>query len=422
MNEDKQLAVKVAILAMSLFLVIVCYSIVKPVRGALVVSDLGAASLPQVWIASSIVTGLLVMAYSKLLDYFNKPQVLLITSAFFGLTLLGIRLGMESPRPWLSGAFYVWGEVFSVMMVEQVWGLAADSFTTAQAKRCYGLITAGSVIGGVVGSALVLVILKYTGTRNLIYVCIACLVPLVAGAFFLKDGESQGGGKPEAQPASTGALEGFRFIAGSRYLGLIALLVLLNQVVSNLIDFQSNAVAEALIPGMDERTHFFGQIYMAVSVLSLVFSTAVAGPVMSRWGVPATLLVLPLGNWLGAAFSAVTASAASAAVLRVLDKSLNYSMQRASKEVLYIPVDPLVRAKAKSVIDMFVYRVSKLVGTLILLPLGASALGLVNTLNMILISAAAVVAWMAGREFMKAEKAADDSRAETTLQVSVDFV
>ena len=180
--------------------------------------------------------------------------------------------------------------------------------------------------------------------------------------------------------------------------------MLLNQVVSNLIDFQSNAIAEAMIPGMDDRTHFFGQIFMAVNVLSLVFSTAVAGPLMARFGVPVTLLVLPLGNWLGAAASAISSSAAAAAVLRVLDKSLNYSMQRASKEVLYIPVDPAARAKAKSVIDMFIYRLSKLVGTLILLPLGASALGLVNAMNLVLISASVFVAWMAGREFTRLEE------------------
>ena len=54
--------------------------------------------------------------------------------------------------------------------------------------------------------------------------------------------------------------------------------------------------------------------------------------------------------------------------LKVADKGLNYSTQRISKEILYIPTSRDVKYKVKSVIDMFAYRFSKAITSALIIP------------------------------------------------------
>jgi AAA family ATP:ADP antiporter len=52
---------------------------------------------------------------------------------------------------------------------------------------------------------------------------------------------------------------------------------------------------------------------------------------------------------------------------KVSDRGLSYSINRASKELLYIPIDPLVIYQAKAWIDMFGYRMFKVSGSFLIL-------------------------------------------------------
>jgi AAA family ATP:ADP antiporter len=52
---------------------------------------------------------------------------------------------------------------------------------------------------------------------------------------------------------------------------------------------------------------------------------------------------------------------------KISDRGLSYSINRASKELLYIPMDPVVIYQAKAWIDMFGYRIFKVSGSLMIL-------------------------------------------------------
>ena len=61
----------------------------------------------------------------------------------------------------------------------------------------------------------------------------------------------------------------------------------------------------------------------------------------------------------------------TAGAMKISDRGLSYSINRASKELLYIPVDPVLTYQAKAWIDMVGYRLFKGIGSgLILLALG----------------------------------------------------
>jgi AAA family ATP:ADP antiporter len=52
---------------------------------------------------------------------------------------------------------------------------------------------------------------------------------------------------------------------------------------------------------------------------------------------------------------------------KISDRGLSYSINRASKELLYIPIDPVLIYQAKAWIDMFGYRIFKVAGSFLIL-------------------------------------------------------
>jgi AAA family ATP:ADP antiporter len=52
---------------------------------------------------------------------------------------------------------------------------------------------------------------------------------------------------------------------------------------------------------------------------------------------------------------------------KISDRALSYSINRASKELLYVPVDSVLIYQAKAWIDMFGYRLFKVAGSVVIL-------------------------------------------------------
>lgn len=366
------------LLALNLFCIILTYSVMKPVRGALVLSHLGTASMPSIWVWSSAALVVMVMAYSRLLEKLGRQKVILTMGLFFLITLAVLRMGLAT-HPAMAGALlYGWCEIFSVMMVEQYWSYANDIFDTGSAKKLYGFITAGATVGGMVGSLFAAWASSKVGTFNLVIVCEGLMVVILAVSFLLgrvvpdKGAEKRASKEPicidKPEDAEEGWLSAFRAVAKSPYLLQLAAMVLVTQVVSNLIDYQFSGVLEAQHLPMDQQTAVLGRLFFWVGVAGLVGGLIVSTPLQVLLGLRTTLLSLPLGNAIMAAVSMAVPGLGPVYGLRLVDKSLNYSVNRSAKEILYIPLTRCEKYKAKAVIDMLAYRMSKAVGSMLIWP------------------------------------------------------
>jgi len=87
-------------------------------------------------------------------------------------------------------------------------------------------------------------------------------------------------------------------------------------------------------------------------------------PIIHRYlGLFAGLLVQPLMLAVCSFGFYVQSTLVVAAVMKISDRGLSYSINRASKEQLYIPLDPVLIYQAKAWIDMLGYRVFKVLGS-----------------------------------------------------------
>jgi len=160
---------------------------------------------------------------------------------------------------------------------------------------------------------------------------------------------------------------GWRILSHSRYLIMIAALLLLAQLASSLVEYQFLNTVEDAFAEREARTVFLGEFFSLLGVVSVAVNLGVTPVIHRFFGPIAGLMVQPLlmgvGSWGFLLMPTLFFSGAT----RISDRALSYSINRASKELLYVPVEPVVICQAKAWIDMFGYRLFKIAGSLIIL-------------------------------------------------------
>jgi AAA family ATP:ADP antiporter len=209
-------------------------------------------------------------------------------------------------------------------------------------------------IGAIVGGLMVSRFAGPLGTENLLLITSIALVP--AAVFALA--AYRVGGDPEAPEASSGAL-GLAEFKKVRPLYSIVAVVLLTQVVSAVLDLAFNQAVANAIPLKDARTAFFGQFYATLNGAAFVLQFFVAPVLLRRVSLRSLHFGMPIVHVLAAVVFLAVPTLTVAAGAFLLFKAIDYSIFRATKEMLYIPMNYDARFRAKELIDAFGYRAGK---------------------------------------------------------------
>ena len=375
------------------FFIMFSYYILRAVRDEISSADRG--NLQILWTAVFFVMLVVVPLYSWLASKFSRGVFVPLANRFFIACLIGFWLCLillpEAARPWIDRVFYVWTSVFALFVVTVFWGLLADCFDNAQAKRMFGFIAVGSSIGGMAGSSLTAGLAEAVPTFSLLL--IAC-VPLEAASWcaltlhrrfgtgnILIKGES-------ARAVPGNAWTGMKAVFASRYLMGIASFVALMTFVSTMLYFQqANLVADAF-SDRGVRTAFFAKVDLAVSILTVVFQIYLTARIIKWLGIGGTLLLVPLAMTLGFLALGIYPTLAVLVVVQVAYRAGRYGLTKPAREILWTVTGREAKYKSKPFIDAAVYRGGDLVSGWIYT--GLAAIGL--SIGAIAIVAAPVAA------------------------------
>ena len=169
------------------------------------------------------------------------------------------------------------------------------------------------------------------------------------------------------EPAKMGFIDCLNTVRKNYYLKLVAAVVTLTFIVATFIDYQSKTIIHIKKERIDEMTEFFGYFHAGLLVLPFLISIFMTSGVIKRYGIRFTLLLFPFILFLGSGGIAIAPVLVFAIAIKVSDKSLAFSLNQFVRELLYIPVSPELKYKAKLFIDMFLNRFAKGIGALILM-------------------------------------------------------
>ncbi len=366
-------AAQAALLFTNFFLIITALYQLKPASRSLFIQFLGTDRLPYVWIATAAILALLISWYHRLVARHSRLYVVLASCGVFIVFLIGFRLALAQPalEEYASVGFYMFVDIFSVVLVEQFWSLTNTLYSTRQSKRWYGLIGIGGLAGGVTGGLVGAALIRHTGmtTIDLPLAAAAILVVLVVLVLVMhRLGLYQE--RPGVIPVGiteSGSINGWQSLLRARYLLLIAAILLLAQFAQPLVEYQWLKTVEKAYPLLDRRTAFLSDFFSLLSAVAIGVNLVITPLVLRLFGVVGGLLVQPLVLGVSAMGFMVQPMLLPAAILKISDRGLSYSINRAARELLYVPIDPVLIYQAKAWIDMFGYRLFKVLGSALIL-------------------------------------------------------
>jgi AAA family ATP:ADP antiporter len=379
----QSLKVRSIILFSNFFLIILAYYQVKSASRSLLIEYWGAENFPWVWIASALVLGSFIGLYHQLVERYSRLAVVLGSCLMFIVLLVGFRAALDWQGAVTSIAFYIFVDIFSVVLVEQFWSLADSVTETDAGRKSFWFIGSGGLLGGVIGGGAATARLEFTAMRtpDLLLSCAAILIVtfllnLAMGRMGLYR-EVPGEGQPVVVAG------GWRALIKSRYLILIACALLCSQLAQPVVEYQFIKAVEASYTALDARTQYISSFFSLLGVVSIAINLLVT-PFLHRYlGVMWGMLTQPVALALSSLAFMTQPVLMIASVMKIADRGLSYSINRASKEQLYIPVDPVRTYQAKAWIDMLGYRLFKVFGSALILvlanwlPLGENAVQLV---------------------------------------------
>lgn len=334
------------------------YEFIRAVSTSLFVESYGAENLPRAMVAVPPSLMLLLYVYGMLLSRLGATRTLAITSLLSGALIFGCYLALSRGVHFASAILYVFREAYIVIIVEQFWSFVNSTLTPAQSKRINGPFCAVASVGSVVGGELVARWAEPLGTQTLLLFTAGSLVP--ATIFSAIAYRLAGEPKPTLEEAGgrRGHL-GARTLFSSRYLVILALLILSTQVVSTVLDLRFNGLVEIARPDIDTRTAFYGTFYSVLGGSAAVLQLIVVPLALRFISVRVIHLGIPMVHLLSGLTLTLRPSLRTGVLAYLLFKALDYSLFRAAKELFYMPRSYDERYRAKQLIDSFGYRFGK---------------------------------------------------------------
>lgn len=349
--------------------VVASFLLAKPIRSGLFLGNHEAYDLVYVYAAVPLVLTLFVPLYTRVAARFGARSVTVATLVFFSGNVLAFwYLFRFHQFQRLADIFFVWVSCYGVIAPVQAWSFANSLFDTRQAKRLFGLIGAGASLGSMTAGVLARVLVdRVGGTVNLLLVLAvliasAAVIVLIANLRIRRVGLGRRG-RPTAQPLSTV----FGQIVENRYLRLLAGIVFVIAVSTQWTSLQLGVVAKRhFAANSSDITQFYGTFSFITGVVSFLVQLLVTARVLRNWGVSAAILALPLALATGNFFILLAPAFWSVLVTNGFDQGLRFSVDKATYELLYLPIPPGDRASVKNAIDIVVNRVADAVGAVLL--------------------------------------------------------
>ena len=144
-------------------------------------------------------------------------------------------------------------------------------------------------------------------------------------------------------------------------------MVFLVAIITQWTGFQFSLIASQRYAGDTDRlTRLFGTFNLGMGSAAFIIQLAATGPALRRFGVGVTVLLLPIALLFGSVLTMAMPFFFAVVLTNAFDQGLRFSIDKATFELLYLPLPSHVKSGVKGVIDVLVSRVGDGVGGLLL--------------------------------------------------------
>jgi CRP-like cAMP-binding protein/uncharacterized membrane protein YeaQ/YmgE (transglycosylase-associated protein family) len=329
----------------------------------------GVEYLPIVYVANSLATFMIMAGITGLLRKLPSGRMLSYLMMFCGLSVAALRPLLEMGFDLIYPVLFLLKAQYEGLLALVFWNLANDLFNTRQSKRIFPLVTAGGVIGAIVGSFVTPSLARAINFDNLM---LAYGVVAMAGATLVwqmsrrypvlnmpERAAKKGGQK-------TSLAEEFKQIVPmlkeSALLKILVLLTLLPNIVLPIMNYQFNYAVNQTYATEGGMVAFFGYFRGVLNIISLIILLFV-GKLYNRWGLPVALMFHPINYVLAFLGFLFNFSIYSAMYARISTRVLLVTINNPARNILVGLFPDQFRALLRPFLRGTVVRVGILLGS-----------------------------------------------------------
>ena len=336
----------------------------------------GVEYLPIVYMLNSIATFIIMGVLAGVMARLPGARLLSYLLVFCGTSVAGLRFLIPFGFDLLYPLLFLLKAQYEILLGLLFWNLANDLFNTRQSKRLFPLITAGGVLGDIIGSFGTPIIAKIISIDNLmlIYLGTTMLGALTVkglGSRFptilLTDQRTITGkkGKPR-----TGIIEEIKkvipLIKESTLVKILILLTLFPNVVVPIMNYQFNFAVNEQFATEGGMIAFFGYFRGFMNIISL-FLLMFVGRAYGRLGLPVVLMFHPFNYILAFLAFLLRFDIFSAMYARMSTNVLRTTFNKPATAVLMGLFPESHRAVMRAFLRGTVVRIGLLIGSGIIL-------------------------------------------------------
>lgn len=446
----------VLVLLLCVFLLLLSYYILKPVREALILASaeadlavvegiglpawledvlLNKTGGPQLKAVASGFQAVVLVAYVPLYSWIatkiSRIHLILASMGFFVLCLQAFFLLRLAGVPLLGFLFYIWTGIFNVSAIAQFWSFGNDIYTKEQGERLFPVVGIGATAGAPLGSKVADWLYQYLAPQpdrggrmpeldalqrwivdqdmdasfvmlQLPTVLLVIFAALMAWVSAREDGvrsaklpsamspEEELGAAPSSSPSLEKSV--FELIVQSRYLRLIALVILVLNVVNTMGEFLLSTVVDAAAEAATTSAaaegawtgRFYGDFYFVVNVVAFVLQAFAVSRIVKYFGLKGVLFALPIVALGTYAMFALGLGLFALRWAKIAENATDYSIMNTGKAMVWLPTSRAAKYRAKQGVDTLLVRAGDVasavlfLGGTVALDLGLRGLGLIN--------------------------------------------
>ena len=342
------------------FTILASYYILRPVRDAMS-SDWSDAQLSTIWTFTFLISFFVVSLYGYACSKIKFKLLVPSIYGIFALTFyfLFLLTNFFPSLNLINQIFYVWVSVFGLLNISVFWSFMADTYNKEQAKRLFGFIAAGSSLGAFCGPLITILFARTVGSNGLILISATMLfIPVLIAIYLqrIKETDLQNITTSEfnEQPMGAKIFSGFKELGLNPLLLGIGIFIVLYSGMNTIFYY----ALKNFLTDIDQatRTQIWAGIDLAVNVLSILTAMFGTGRLASRFGLSVTLPLVPMIITILLFTFALSPMLWTFVGLQIVRRAGEYAITKPAREMLFTTVDRESRFKAKSVIDVVIYR------------------------------------------------------------------
>ena len=246
--------------------------------------------------------------------------------------------------------FYLVTAVGTMLLTSGFWLVVSELFAVREAKRLFGLVSAGGTLGLLAAGLSIRPLLGLLQPRDLLFVLAGLLVLALLVNEALPRDRLRPAGSHDRR-AGTRAGEGVRLVATQPLVRMIALVLVLVSAASAVVDYQFKEAVQASLGGGPAMAVFFGDFYAWTGGLAFLFQVLLTTRLLAAAGIAGSVALVPLVVALGSVGMLVVPGLVIATGLRGADSTLRKSVFRSVIEFLWVPVPQEIRRRTKTFVD-----------------------------------------------------------------------